>query len=126
MSAPRVVGLDHVQLAIPRGGEAVARAFYTGVLGWPELEKPPELAVRGGAWFSCGSHQLHVGVEDAFVPAKKAHPAFGLRDAAAIRELAAHLTSLGHEVRWAHEIPSALRFHTDDPFGNRLEFTAPA
>lgn len=127
MSArPRVVGLDHVQIAIPRGGEEMARAFFTGVLGWPEIEKPPALAVRGGAWFSCGAHELHVGVGEPFVPATQAHPAFALATASDVRELAAHLGSLGHEVRWATELPEVMRFHTSDPFGNRLEFTAPA
>jgi catechol 2,3-dioxygenase-like lactoylglutathione lyase family enzyme len=119
------LGIGHVQIAIPRGGEAVARAFFGGVLGWAEIAKPPALAVRGGAWFSCGAQELHAGVEDPFAPARKAHPAFVLESAAAVRELAAHLAARGSEVRWADELPAVLRFHTDDPFGNRLEFTAP-
>jgi len=104
-----LLGLDHVQIAIPVGGEDRARAFYVGVLGLREVPKPPVMAVRGGAWFVVGEQGLHVGVEDPFVPAKKAHPAFRLAS-----------------VRWSNETADAVRFHTDDPFGNRLELTAPA
>src|SRR5436309_11586206 len=121
-----ILGLDHVQLAIPPGGEDRAREFYVGLLGMTEIPKPEEQAKRGGAWFVCGAHQLHVGVESAFVPAKKAHPALRVADAAAIRALASKLAAAGIEVRWATDAPGALRFHVDDPFGNRIELTAPA
>src|SRR5688572_2953300 len=70
----RIVGLDHIQLAIPRNAEEQARAFYADVVGLEELPKPPELAGRGGVWFQCGGQQLHLGVEDDFHPARKAHP----------------------------------------------------
>jgi catechol 2,3-dioxygenase-like lactoylglutathione lyase family enzyme len=126
MSAPPIVGIDHVQIAIPKGGEERARAFYVGVLGMVEVPKPPKMAVRGGAWFVCGAHALHVGVEEPFVPAKKAHPAFRMGSASDVRALAAYLCSLGTAVRWSDEAPEHVRFHADDPFGNRLEFTAPA
>lgn len=122
----RLLGLDHVQIAIPVGAEERARAFYVGVLGLREVPKPPVMAARGGAWFVVGEQGLHVGVEQAFVPAKKAHPAFRLASADDVRALAAHLMSKGIEVRFSDETADAVRFHADDPFGNRLEFTAPA
>jgi catechol 2,3-dioxygenase-like lactoylglutathione lyase family enzyme len=117
--------LDHVQIAIPVGGEDRARAFYVGVLGLREVPKPPVMAARGGAWFVVGEQGLHVGVEDPFVPAKKAHPAFRLASAEDVRALAAHLDAQGIEVRFSSETADAVRFHTDEPFGNRLEFTGP-
>ncbi len=121
---PPIVGLDHVQIAIPPGGEPLARAFYGDALGMPELPKPAELAKRGGAWFQCGAQQLHVGVEAAFVPAKKAHPALRLADAADVRAMAQRMEGMGHAVRWAEEVAGVVRFHVDDPFGNRIEVTA--
>ncbi len=121
---PPIVGLDHVQIAIPPGGEALARAFYGNALGMPELPKPAELAKRGGAWFQCGAQQLHVGVETGFVAAKKAHPALRLARAAEVRVLAGRMEGLGYAVRWAEDAPGVVRFHVDDPFGNRVEITA--
>jgi len=108
-------GIDHVQLAIPEGGEPRARAFYVGALGLTEVPKPAPLAARGGAWFRAGNVEIHVGVEPDFVPARKAHPALvvddlrGLVDAASL------------DVRWNDEIPGKIRCHVDDPFGNRIE-----
>ena len=121
-----VVGLHHVQVAAPPGCEDAARAFYGGLLGLREIEKPPLLAVRGGCWFEVGAGELHVGVEDPFRPAEKAHPAFGVGSVAALEELAASLASAGVEVRWADdaEIPGQRRFHVSDPWGNRLELVA--
>jgi catechol 2,3-dioxygenase-like lactoylglutathione lyase family enzyme len=108
-------GIDHVQVAIPSGGEDLARAFYAGVLGLTEVPKPPELAARGGAWFEAGATRVHAGVEAEFVPARKAHPALlvaGLRAFVAARRL---------EVAWSDEIPGVDRCHLHDPFGNRIE-----
>lgn len=108
-------GLDHVQLAIPVGGEPVAREFYGRVLGMTEIPKPPPLAARGGAWFRAGPVEIHVGAERRFTPARKAHPALlvdGLRDT---------VERLGLDVRWNDEIPGLDRCHLDDPFGNRIE-----
>ena len=76
--------IDHVQLAMPPGGEPAAVAFYEGVLGIPQVPKPAELAVRGGCWFERGALRVHLGVEPEFVPARKAHPAFAVVDLAAI------------------------------------------
>ena len=104
-----------MQLAIPRGGEDIARAFYVGVLGMSEVPKPSKLAARGGAWFRAGPVEIHVGVEDEFVPARKAHPALLIDD------LRAFVTARGIEARWNDEIPGLDRCHVDDPFGNRIE-----
>jgi catechol 2,3-dioxygenase-like lactoylglutathione lyase family enzyme len=111
-------GIDHVQVAGPPGCEAAARAFYGRLLGLRELPKPPELAARGGVWFALGRQQLHVGVEDDFRPARKAHPAFTCADPDA---LAATLEASGAPVSWDGAIPGVRRFYTADPFGNRLE-----
>lgn len=112
--------LDHVQLAMPAGpdAEAAAESFYGGLLGLVRVPKPPALAVRGGCWFEAGEVRVHLGVEEPFVPARKAHPAFRAAD---LDGLAARLGAAGHDVRWSDELPGTRRFHTDDPFGNRLE-----
>ena len=113
-------GYDHVQVAIPPESEAAARAFYGSRLLMTEVPKPAALAARGGCWFASGSAVLHLGVEEPFRPARKAHPAFLVDD---LDTLAARLTAAGHEcVHTDGEIPGVRRFHTADPFGNRLEF----
>lgn len=121
-----IVGLDHVQVAGPPGCEAAARAFYGGLLGLVELEKPAGLAARGGVWFKLGANELHVGIAAPFTPAVKAHPGIAVADEAALRALAAGLEAAGHAVIWADpaEIPGRTRFHVADPFGNRLELLA--
>ena len=108
-------GIDHVQVAIPVGGEDRARAFYGEVLGLPEVPKPPILAARGGAWFEAGTTRLHCGAEAGFTPARKAHPALLISD------LPGFVAESGLDVRWSDEIPGTVRCHVDDPFGNRLE-----
>ena len=118
-----IVGLDHVQVAAPRGCEAEARAFYGGLLGLEELVKPPRLAGRGGAWFSLGAGEIHVGVDDAFTPARQAHPAL-LVDPERLDELAGALRDAGHPTVWDAEIPEVRRFFTADPWGNRLGLVA--
>jgi catechol 2,3-dioxygenase-like lactoylglutathione lyase family enzyme len=120
------LGLDHVQVAIPVGEEPRARAFYGALLGLAELPKPADMAARGGCWFACGAHQIHVGVEKDFRPAKKAHPAIRLRDEAAFRALEERLAGAGVAVRGAADGPAGVvRAFVDDPFGNRLELVAP-
>jgi catechol 2,3-dioxygenase-like lactoylglutathione lyase family enzyme len=110
--------IDHVQVAAPAGCEAAARAFYGGVLGLEEVAKPEVLRARGGVWFRlAGGQELHVGVDDAFAPARKAHPAFAVDD---LDALAARLG----EVEWDDGLPGVRRFYASDPFGNRLEFLA--
>lgn len=110
--------IDHVQLAMPRGEEDRARAFYGGMLGMTEVAKPSELAKRGGCWFACGAVQIHLGVEDDFRPAKKAHPALRCVD---YDGLTRHLRSAAVEVREDDSIPGVRRCHISDPFGNRIE-----
>ncbi len=114
-AAARWRGIDHVQVAIPVGGEDVARSFYAHTLGLTEVPKPPALAARGGAWFEAGTTRLHVGTEAEFVPARKAHPAL------LIDGLTAFVDESGLDVRWSDEIPGTVRCHVDDPFGNRIE-----
>ena len=115
--------LHHVQLAIPPEGEDRCRAFWGGVLGMTELQKPPVLAARGGCWFRGGGLEVHLGVDQDFVPARKAHPGIlvdGLRDLADV------LSAAGVEVTWDDEFPGHDRFYAADPFGNRLEFLEPS
>ena len=113
-----IVGLDHVQLAMPDGGEERARAFYCGVLGLTEVAKPADLASRGGCWFEGGGVSLHLGVEADFRPAAKAHPALLVADLAAARErLAAH----GIAFIGGRPLEGYARGDIADPFGNRIE-----
>ena len=112
---------DHVQLAMPPGREADARAFYVGVCGMTELPKPPELAQRGGAWFASGELQLHVGAEPDFRPSAKAHP--GLR-CADLDALVGRLRAAGYAVRDDADLPGTRRAFVNDPFGNRIELIA--
>ena len=114
--------LHHVQLAIPPGGEDLCRAFWGGLLGMDEVEKPPVLATRGGCWFRGGGLEVHLGVEQEFVPARKAHPGILVHDLAALADT---LTAAGVEVTWDPEFPGHDRFYAADPFGNRLEFLEP-
>lgn len=115
-----ITGLDHVQVAIPAGGEDAARNFYGGLLGMTEQPKPAVLAARGGCWFTGGAAVLHLGVEHPFHPARKAHPAFLVSDLTQLRN---RLTAAGSQcVEASGELPGIVRFHTTDPFGNRLEF----
>ena len=113
--------LQHVQLAIPRGAEEACRQFYIGILGLAEVPKPPALAIRGGMWLRADDVEVHLGVEDDFRPAKKAHPAFVVND---FDGLVARLTAHGVEIRWDESIPGTRRFHASDNVGNRLEFIA--
>ena len=110
--------IDHVQLAMPAGGEETARRFYRDLLGMDELPKPERLARRGGCWFESGSVQIHLGVEQAFHPALKAHPALRCRDYDA---LTARLRDAGTDVKDDDNIPGVRRCHIADPFGNRIE-----
>lgn len=100
---------------MPRGGEATARSFYAGVLGLAEVDKPPTLAARGGCWFECGALRLHLGVEDDFHPARKAHAALVLRG------LVDFVATTGLAADWDDGIPGVVRCHVHDPFGNRIE-----
>jgi catechol 2,3-dioxygenase-like lactoylglutathione lyase family enzyme len=114
--------LHHVQLPMPPGREEDARLFYRDILGMVEQPKPPNLAARGGAWFSAGEAQVHLGVEDDFRPAKKAHPAL-LVDRLA--ELIERCTSAGYAVNTDEPLPGYDRAYVTDPFGNRIELLEP-
>jgi catechol 2,3-dioxygenase-like lactoylglutathione lyase family enzyme len=115
----QVKAIHHVQLAMPVGREAEARVFYAGVLGIPEVAKPPNLAKRGGCWFESGEVKVHLGVENDFRPARKAHPAFSVDD---LTELRARFAAAGYVVRTDEPLEGYERVYVDDPFGNRLEF----
>lgn len=114
-------GIDHVQLAAPEGCETEARAFFSEVLGWEELPKPEVLKKRGGVWFRCGLHEVHIGVQPNFVPARKAHPAFAVKKLDTLKQ---HLLECGVQVIEddARAEEGVVRFYVHDPFGNRLEF----
>jgi catechol 2,3-dioxygenase-like lactoylglutathione lyase family enzyme len=112
-------GIDHVQLAAPEGCESAARKFFGELLGWSEIPKPENLRKRGGVWFQCGTHQVHIGVQKDFVPAKKAHPAFHVEN---LDELRQHLVQKDVQVIDDEPLEGAKRFYLNDPFGNRLEF----
>lgn len=111
--------IDHVQLAIPIGGEDNARRFYSKVLGFEEVEKPALLRKNGGVWFQAGSVSIHVGVENPFAPAKKAHPAIRVKN---IEGMKNHLYEKHMDYVVDERLPGANRFYVKDPFGNRLEF----
>ena len=115
----KILGLDHLQLAIPPGGEELARNFYGSALGLEEIPKPPVLAARGGLWFACGSQQLHLGIEQDFRPARKAHPGLLVDD---LDSVIRTLSEAGHAVRPGEALQGMRRCFVDDPFGNRLEF----
>ena len=114
-------GIDHVQIAAPAGCEAEARRFFGELLGLEELEKPEPLRSRGGVWFRVGAQQLHVGVEQDFAPARKAHPAFAV---SRYDELVARLRSAGAQVADDASIPGVRRCYVTDPWENRIELVA--
>ena len=117
-----IVGVDHAQLAMPAGREAEARAFYTGLLGMPELTKPPALAARGGVWFERGPVKVHLGVDADFQPARKAHPGLLV---SGLDALIAELRRAGYDVTTDEPLEGYLRVYVNDPFGNRLELMEP-
>ncbi|WP_341222816.1 VOC family protein [Loktanella salsilacus] len=110
--------MHHVQLAMPMNGEDRARAFYVDVLCFEEVEKPAILKDRGGVWFTRAAIDLHLGVEEPFIPAKKAHPAFG---APSLDEIIRHLQNRKVAYRRDIDLPTIRRIYIDDPFGNRIE-----
>lgn len=114
----QITGLDHVQLAMPAGQEDAARRFYADTLGLAEVDKPAPLRARGGCWFSGPGVALHLGVEQDFAPARKAHPALRVADLEAAR---AHLAAAGAAITPDDTLPHVRRFYVADPFGNRIE-----
>ena len=118
----KIVRVDHVQLAMPPGGEALARVFFSDILGIPEVPKPPELAKRGGCWFERGALKIHLGVEADFRPARKAHPALEVED---LPQLIRTLKEHGRAVKEDEPLEGFHRVYVDDPFGNRIELLEP-
>ncbi|MFC3899577.1 VOC family protein [Aliicoccus persicus] len=114
-----IIGLDHVQLAAPPNSEEAARRFFGEILGLDEVEKPEVLRKRGGVWFQIGNQQLHIGIEESFVPAKKAHPAFEVRE---LDELKKRVDEFEVDYVSDGDLEGANRIFVFDPFGNRLEF----
>ena len=115
----RFQDIDHVQLAMPAGGEAIAEAFYQNVLGFTRVPKPAHLERRGGCWFRFDTVQVHLGVDEKFAPALKAHPAFLISSADVLQR---RLQAAGVEIVWDTPLEGYRRFYASDPFGNRLEF----
>lgn len=116
---PIRLSIDHIQIAAPAGCEQAAREFYGETLGLDEIEKPEPLRSRGGCWFRCGAHQIHIGVDPDFRPARKAHAAFMVDNLDALRT---RLGARGFEILEDENLPAARRFYTNDPWGNRIEF----
>jgi catechol 2,3-dioxygenase-like lactoylglutathione lyase family enzyme len=121
MPEPPFTAIAHVQLAMPKGAEDAARLFYRDLLGMIEIPKPPELAKRGGVWFQSGPVQLHLGVEDDFKPARKAHPALRCGTYQALTD---RLRDRGVPVHDDTSLPGVTRCHIHDCFGNRIELIA--
>ena len=117
------LALDHVQIAAPRGCEAEPSRFFGGLLELEEIEKPEPLRARGGVWFRLGAQQLHIGVEEPFALARKAHPAFSV-PAEELDAFADRLAAAGENVEWDDALPDVRRFYTADPWGNRIEVLA--
>jgi catechol 2,3-dioxygenase-like lactoylglutathione lyase family enzyme len=118
----RLVGLHHVQLAMPPGEEEAATRFYGMILGLEHVPKPPELAPRGGVWFRGDDLEVHLGIEEPFTPARKAHPAFLVTG---LETLRARIEAAGYRVTDDVPLEGYHRVHVRDPFGNRLELVEP-
>ena len=114
--------IDHVQVAIPLGGEEKARPFYRDLLGLTETPKPPHMAARGGAWYEAGAVKVHLGVEQDFRANDKAHVAFVVDD---VEGLATRARAAGYRVRNDDPLPGHVRAFLYDPFGNRIEILKP-
>lgn len=113
-----ILSLDHVQVAIPVGGENRAREFYGGILGFTEIEKPAAMAGRNSIWFAAGPVNLHLGIEPDFHPAKRAHPAFVVDT---LDDILAACQGAGLNTKPDTSFNGFRRAHVFDPFGNRLE-----
>ena len=116
-------GIEHVQLAMPAGQEDAARRFYSGLLGIPEVPKPPDLAKRGGVWFENDRVKVHLGIDPDFRPARKAHPGLLVRN---LNELIRNLRVAGVEVVEAEPLAGYFHVYIADPFGNRIELMEPS
>jgi catechol 2,3-dioxygenase-like lactoylglutathione lyase family enzyme len=118
----QITGIEHVQLAMPAGGEELARDFYGRILGITEIAKPAHLAKRGGCWFERDNLKIHLGVETDFRPARKAHVALRVADLPALIE---KLRAAGYAMKEVELLEGYQRAYVDDPFGNRIELMEP-
>lgn len=114
-----LTGIDHIQIAAPPNSEEQARQFYGELLGMKEIPKPENLKGRGGCWFQCGAQEVHIGIQETFTPAKKAHPGFTVN---ALQQLKSRLEAAHCTISDEPPIAGRARFFTHDPFGNRIEF----
>ena len=114
----RLVGVHHVQLAMPSGQEEATERFYGGTLGMERIPKPAHLTRRGGCWFRVDGLELHLGVEEGFRPSAKAHPAVRVEGLTALRRA---LETAGTDVTEDSQLAGHDRCYVRDPFGNRLE-----
>lgn len=114
-----LTGIDHIQIAAPQGSEDAARKFYGELLGMKEIPKPENLRNRGGCWFQCGTHEVHIGIQQDFMPSTKAHPGFTVN---ALEQLKSRLHEAKYTISEDQPIEGRARFFTQDPFGNRIEF----
>lgn len=110
--------IDHIQLAAPKNSEDIYRPFFKDILGFEEIEKPDTLKKNGGVWFATGNIQIHIGIEEPFLPAKKAHPAFEINN---LEGLKGHLAKNNIPFIEDDKLPGANRIYLFDPFGNRIE-----
>jgi catechol 2,3-dioxygenase-like lactoylglutathione lyase family enzyme len=115
----QIIGIDHIQIAMPPGEEDAARAFYGRLLGLREVAKPTHLATRGGCWFEGDGVKIHLGIDADFAPARKAHPGLLVRDLA---QLVERLEEAGFRTVIDQPLDGYNRRYVSDPFGNRLEF----
>jgi catechol 2,3-dioxygenase-like lactoylglutathione lyase family enzyme len=113
-----ILSLNHVQIAIPIASQDRARAFYSGILGFTEIEKPPQMADRKSLWFVAGAVNLHLGIEPDFTPAKRAHPAFVVDG---LDQILAACERASITIKPDTSFNNFRRVHVFDPFGNRLE-----
>ena len=120
MVVPRI---HHVQVAIPAGGEEQARQFYGALLGFAEVPKPANLQQRGGVWFETGNLPLHLGIDQAFRPAEKAHVAFEVNG---LGDLRGRLAAAGYTLTDDEPLAGYQRCYVTDPFGTRMELLEPA
>ena len=114
----RILGIDHVQIAVPKAQEATCLAFYREVLGLAEIEKPEHLKARGGAWFQVGTTQMHVGIDPEPSPKSKRHICFLVADLAAAK---ADVQARGAAIEDEGKAEGLIRFFLRDPSGNRIE-----
>lgn len=116
-----ITSIDHIQIAAPPNSEEEARGFYGEILGMTEIPKPENLQGRGGCWFQIGAQEVHIGIQEDFLPAKKAHPGFIVN---ALETLKLRLEKANYSIQEDAPINGRTRFFTNDPFGNRIEFLA--